>query len=319
MRRSKLKKILSFIMALMCLFFVFSCNPDSNGENEISLGDDPSEVTPQRSSLPVILQTTPSGVKVYKNDYAEIDYSEISKGFINVKYIENASKAKLQITSGSVTYTYSLTPKGEYAAFPLSAGSASYSLGVFKNISGDKYAQVAKLKVSCKLEDVNSPFLYPNVYVDYSESENLAKLSEKLAKKCVSDVEVVEEVYDHVVKKMRYDSLLAENPPANYIPDIERILDEYSGICFDYASLMTALLRSQSIPAKLIIGYRQTEYHAWISVYLKETGWVDGMIYFDGQSWVLMDPTLADSFSGSNKELSEFLKNSENYNALYYY
>ena len=63
------------------------------------------------------------------------------------------------------------------------------------------------------------------------------------------------------------------------------------GICFDYASLMAALLRSQGIPTKLVVGYSGDAYHAWISVYLDEIGWVDKIIEFDGKSWSLIDPT----------------------------
>ena len=47
------------------------------------------------------------------------------------------------------------------------------------------------------------------------------------------------------------------------------------GICFDYAALMTAMLRSQGIPTKLEIGYSGEVYHAWISTYIDEIGWVD--------------------------------------------
>lgn len=56
---------------------------------------------------------------------------------------------------------------------------------------------------------------------------------------------------------------------------------------------MTAMLRSQGIPTKLEIGYSGEAYHAWISTWIDEIGWVDNVIEFDGTSWTLMDPTLA--------------------------
>ncbi|MEI3210139.1 MAG: hypothetical protein V8S14_03950 [Lachnospiraceae bacterium] len=36
-------------------------------------------------------------------------------------------------------------------------------------------------------------------------------------------------------------------------------------------------------------------YHAWISTYVDDKGWVDDIIEFDGKDWQLMDPTLAAS------------------------
>lgn len=60
------------------------------------------------------------------------------------------------------------------------------------------------------------------------------------------------------------------------------------GICFDYAALMTAMLRSSGIPTRLDIGYATNIYHACISTYLDEQGWVDNVIKFDGKNWTMM-------------------------------
>lgn len=52
------------------------------------------------------------------------------------------------------------------------------------------------------------------------------------------------------------------------------------------------MLRSQGIPTKLEVGYVGEVYHAWISCYVDETGWVDNIIEFDGKDWSLLDPSL---------------------------
>ena len=41
---------------------------------------------------------------------------------------------------------------------------------------------------------------------------------------------------------------------------------------------MSAMLRSQRIPTKLDVGYSGDVYHAWISCYVTEVGWVDNII-----------------------------------------
>ena len=56
---------------------------------------------------------------------------------------------------------------------------------------------------------------------------------------------------------------------------------------------MAAMLRSQGIPCKLVVGFAGDVYHAWISVWSPDQGWVEGTIYFDGVDWQLMDPTFA--------------------------
>ena len=40
------------------------------------------------------------------------------------------------------------------------------------------------------------------------------------------------------------------------LPSVDETLKTKKGICFDYAALMTAMLRSQGIPTKLEIGYQ---------------------------------------------------------------
>ena len=67
---------------------------------------------------------------------------------------------------------------------------------------------------------------------------------------------------------------------------------------------MTSMLRSQGIPTKLQIGYAGKVYHAWISVYLEETGWIDDIIQFDGKHWERMDPTFAYANANSKKILN---------------
>jgi hypothetical protein len=56
-------------------------------------------------------------------------------------------------------------------------------------------------------------------------------------------------------------------------------------------------------------------YHAWISVWTPETGWINNVIQFDGTDWRMMDPTLASSNS-ANKDV---IGNGTNYSMMYQY
>ena len=80
-----------------------------------------------------------------------------------------------------------------------------------------------------------------------------------------------------------------------------QVLETKKGICFDYAALMTGMLRSQNVPCKLVVGYANKSYHAWISVWSADKGWINGAIFFDGSDWKLMDPTFASTGGGSSK------------------
>ena len=68
----------------------------------------------------------------------------------------------------------------------------------------------------------------------------------------------------------------------------------------------------------MVVGYAGKTYHAWINVWTEETGWVDGVIFFDGTTWQRMDPTFASSNQGSEAILS-YIGDGTNYTAKYVY
>ena len=62
------------------------------------------------------------------------------------------------------------------------------------------------------------------------------------------DLDYVQQVYHYVIENITYDKQKAETVASGYIPDPDATMESGTGICFDYASLMTALLRSSISP-----------------------------------------------------------------------
>ena len=80
---------------------------------------------------------------------------------------------------------------------------------------------------------------------------------------------------------------------------------------------MCSMLRSQGIPAHLEVGYAGEAYHAWISVFIKDVGWLNGIIEFDGKDWSLVDPTFA--ANSSESALKQFIGDGSNYTTMFVY
>ena len=260
------------------------------------------------------------GVTVYSNDKAAIDASNSNQGYVSVKYTGGSNvRIKAQVTkSGGTTYTYDLNNNGKYEVFPLTEGDGTYSIKVFENTSGSKYAQAFSQNVTAKLDNDFIPFLYPNQYVDFNADSKVVKKAAQLASPSGDELETIANVYNYVVNNITYDNNLAQNVQSGYLPNVDAVLDKGSGICFDYAALMTAMLRSQNIPTKLVIGYSGNLYHAWINTYVDEVGWVDNIIYFAGTDWKLMDPTFASSGKG-DKSIQQYIGDGKNYKSKYTY
>ncbi|MCI8639123.1 MAG: transglutaminase domain-containing protein [Coprococcus sp.] len=287
-----------------------------NSKNTKSSSSKSSE--PLRDNTPKVLTPEASGTAVYGNDFAAIDASNAGEGYFMVQYNGSNEKVKLKVAGPSDSeYIYLLSARGEYETFPFPRGSGKYQIQVFENVSGDSYAVVSSAEVEVTIADEFKPFLYPNQYVNFkADSKVVAKASELVAK-AHSDLDAVTEIYHYVTENITYDEKKAESVVYGYLPVVDETLAEGKGICFDYASVMGAMLRSQGIPTKLEVGYSGEAYHAWISTYLDEIGWVDGIIEFDGSNWSLIDPTLA--ANNSKSSVGKYIGDGSNYILKYSY
>ena len=272
-----------------------------------------------RDNTPVCLKPRADGTIVYKSDLANVDASNTSQGYVIVRYTGESPKVKLRITGpDEVVYTYDLkTGGGENEVFPLQAGDGEYLICIYENLIGTQYVTAFTQKINVAISDEYLPFLYPNQYVNFNEGNQAIAYSEFLSYTANDDLEVVSSVYNALISSMSYDYDEAETVQSGYIPDIDEVLTTGKGICLDYAVLMTAMLRSQRIPTRMEVGYAGTAYHAWISTYIKEIGWINGMIQFDGKKWSLMDPTFASTTE--TEKLKSFIGDGKNYQTKYIY
>ena len=271
----------------------------------------------RRDTLHEYLTPEAAGVTVYGNETVSIDASCLSEGYVMVRYQGDVEKVRLQLTipDGTV-YSYVLTPD-TYWSFPLSGGDGAYHLVILEHVQDDMYALIFSQDLTAAIENEFSPFLYPNQYVWFSPGDAAVTRAAELSSGSSNDLDYVEQVYYYVTENITYDEELAATVTTGYLPDNTRTMESKKGICFDYASLMAAMLRSQGIPTKLVFGYSGDAYHAWISVWLKETGWVDSIIEFDGKSWSLLDPTLASASSRSS--VKKYVGDGSNYTEKYFY
>lgn len=300
-----------FFLFLFTAFFFLGCS-GADGSGASKNHSDARRTTSTEFLVPVA-----SGSITYGNGIVSIDASNTAEGYVMVRYDGSVEKVKLQITAPDTTiYSYNLRP-GNYETFPLSDGSGTYQITVLEHVQENMYAVSFAQEINVTILDEFKPFLYPNQYVWFTPDSKAVALGIEISNNASNDLDYVEQIYRYVIENITYDDALAANIQADYLPVIDNTLDTSTGICFDYASLMASLLRSQNIPTKLVVGYSGDAYHAWISVYLKEIGWVNDIIEFDGKSWSLMDPTLA--ANNSNSSVKDYIGDGSNYTVKYSY
>lgn len=275
--------------------------------------------TPTRDNSSSVRIPRADGIVSYSNptETAVIDASHAEDGYVMVSYSGDNPKVKLQITgSNQITYSYDLHGDG-FETFPLTSESGSYTVAVYESLPSGRYSLALSEQIDVTIQDEFGPYLYPNQYVDFDASTKAVTLASDIVSDSSSDLDAVADIYNYVIQNIDYDYDKANTVQSGYLPIIDETLSSKKGICFDYASLMAAMLRSQNIPTRLEIGYASDSYHAWISTYITDIGWINGIIEFDGKDWTLMDPTFA--ASSSEKALKKFIGDGSNYLTEYVY
>lgn len=285
-------------------------------DSKSAVPDTSSDAKGSRDNTPQCLVPAADGTATDGNELVALDLSHMDCGYFMAQYLGTNNKVKMQVTGpNDVTYTYNLGTNFE--VFPFAAGNGSYTIGIHENITGTQYATIFSNTIDVTIADEFSPYLYPNQYVNFNSDSQVVALAGELAYPANDDLTVVTNVYNYIISNVTYDYDKATTVESGYIPVVDELLTTKKGICFDFASAMASMLRSQRIPTRLEIGYAGEAYHAWISTYLDEKGWVNGIIEFDGQSWKLMDPTFAASSSEEN--LKDFIGDGTNYVTKYIY
>jgi hypothetical protein len=308
MQKKDSKKI-ALIFVVVAMLALASCGGGGSSNS------DPN--APDRDNTPQVLENVASGEAVFDGSGATVDYSHTADGYIMVKYEGDNPKIKVQIAfAGQEPYTYDLPGNTDFQAFPLSQGNGNYTVSVFLNVGGDKYSTAASQSFDVALTDEFAPFLRPNQYSNFNAQSAAVAKGAEVSKGSKGDVDTISDIFEFVTKNVDYDYEKAATVESGYLPNVDETLSTGKGICFDYASLMTAMMRSQRIPCKLVVGYAGEAYHAWISAYVEGTGWVDNIIEFDGAKWYFMDPTFVASGDKSDPNV---VGDGTNYNPLYYY
>lgn len=313
-------KWISICILLCVCAFLCSCgsNPNTAGKEDAGTsGEDEQaaagESGPVRDNTPQVLVPTADGTVTYTANNLTIDASHTDQGYIMVQYTGSSDKEKLQIdTPDGKTYTYTLSKDGSYDVFPFSEGSGAYAVRVYDNVDADLYSLLLEQSISVTIADEYLPFLYPNRYVLFDADTKTVAKAKELAENVHSDISFVENVFFYIAENITYDNEKAAAVTAGYLPDVDDTLASGTGICFDYAALMATMLRSQGIPTRLEIGYVGDIYHAWISTYVDEAGWIEKIIEFDGVSWVLIDPTYGAGSGGTeavNGDAADYITN----------
>jgi hypothetical protein len=205
-----------------------------------------------------------------KNTELIISEEFLESGFISVTN-GTSEPVKILIKKDNEKYYYNIQKKSAEINLPLQMGNGNYTIKVYVK-KGDNYTCTKEKTINLNLANENTVYLNSIQLIDFEKEGFIENISE-IFDDTLERNEKIEEIYEYIKNKYRYDRRKFRKLSNNYIPDPLEILDTNRGICYDFSSLFAAILRSENIECKLVMGYTENTdvFHAWNEVYYPET------------------------------------------------
>lgn len=293
-----LRQMMLVALFAFCLVMLPACGQDEAGDVAEALGSiggpDGGEATGAAFAQPAdVVEAIPSA--------GGIDTSNVSAGYVSAS-ASSASRLKFQVINGDMTYNYDLPGDGTPIVCPINMGDGAYTFRVMQNTEGNNYVEIDSAGADVALANEFSPFLTPNIFCDYTAGSACVKKAREITKDSTNEGEAVRDVCTFVAGHVSYDNDKAAklSTATGYVPSPDDTLATGTGICFDYAALSAAMLRSLGLPAKVVTGYvtKDQIYHAWIMVYVEGT-WQSALFQVNPKTWSRCDVTFASSGSSA--------------------
>lgn len=238
---------------------------------------------------------------------------------------------RINIQKDNKSYTYKFNSPKEI--LPTQFGEGEYLIQILKlkerkiedGKSKSTYSIIKKMKLNIeiistvdnKFENKNKDnlnidkntiiYLTSTQPIYWEHKDAVIEKAQELAINSKTASEKIQNIYEYIINNIKYDTEKIKGLEISYIPDIDEVLKEQKGICYDYAALLAGMLRSQGIPTKLVTGYNKDilEFHAWNEIYVNDT-------------WEIIDTTYDASFKNSKNKpnmykLHEDYKKSEEF------
>lgn len=200
-----------------------------------------------------------------------IDTTPIDQGEIIVTS-KMDGRNKIRITEGKSNVLY-YDIENKSITIPLTFGSGNYSVMFYEFENEFRYKHRESINIKVKLADENEAFRHPSVIVNYKEGEtDLQKIIQN-----TNGENAYKKTTKYITQHFGYDYVKARKikKETEYtrewiLPDIQYCLKNRIGICQDLAATTVALLREQGYYSKLVIGYADGEYHAWVETLIDD-------------------------------------------------
>lgn len=216
-------------------------------------------------TLALTVSTAFAADAVKRNGDLTIDCSHMDQGYVMVKGKTTSKRLKVRVKTADSSLNYDLNSDGIYETFPLQFGSGEYDVILFQQVAGKEYRKAGEIRLNVTMEDPNTCFLYPNQYVNFDENTACVIEANNICAGITDQAQIYKTICDYIKSHFVYDFVKSVSVKAGVLPDIDGCWEKHMGICQDLSAVTIAMLRSQGVPARLMIGNIDGKAHAWVS------------------------------------------------------
>lgn len=258
--------------------------------------------------------TKPDPKAVAKTSYGTVDWSTAAQGYVTftpnkdyVFYLDGPTR-----TCGIFDVA-----KDETVKIGLTDGTGKYEYGIGVTVttatgSGMKVLYKNSFEVKAIDSDL-APYLVSTPFGDFENAPKTQAKADELWSDKKSQLVNVKDFTSWIDKNIRYDKAFKTGANNIYVnPDT--VLENKAGVCNEFSKLLTAMLRSQDIPAYYQSGtVANGNSHAWTVAWVElSSEHKDGKTYSTG-AWVLLDGTRGGAYSYATMDNGNYATSTTKY------
>ena len=224
------------------------------------------------------------------NGYGTVDWSTAANGYIT--FTAKGQTRMFVLQGPDDTQAMFRVNKGDTIKAALVDGTGKYQYAIANHTNDGKSYRI-QYKNSFTVQSIDAelaPYLVSTPWGDYENAPNATAKAEELWDSKKTQLENIKAITEWV-GDLKYDKSLKQGTVDVYIaPD--SVIENGGGVCNEMSKLLSAMLRSQGVPAYVQTGHNAGgNNHGWVMAWVElSTSVKDGITSSKG-AWVLIEAT----------------------------
>ena len=227
------------------------------------------------------------------NGYGTVDWSTAANGYIT--FTAKGQKRCFILQGPNDKQVICTVKKGETVKIALVDGTGKYQYAIC-NLTDNDTAYLIQYKNSFTVKSIDAelaPYLVSTPWGDYENAPDATAKAEELWDSKKTQLENIEAIADWV-GDLKYDKTLRQGTLNAYVnPD--SVIEIGGGVCNEMTRLLSAMLRSQGVPAYVQTGHNaRGNNHGWVMAWVELSTSVNDGVTSSKGAWILIEATSGD-------------------------